>query len=755
MPNLGDISKIGKNISSSSLKAVNALHVVAFGNEGEGRKTRKEMRDFSGFHLDKKFSEFAKSENDLQSHGENEKTYDGEVEEESEEEVDSDENKNGNDRGAKSGESFGNTKLKGSFSLTFKDVEDSIRTFDGKDNYPARKWIEDFEEISELTGWNDLQKLIFAKKSLKGLAKLFIQSEKGITKWVILEKKLIAEFEVKVSSAQIHILLMARKKWREESVQEYVLIMREIGSRANIESGVLIQYIIDGIQDDTSNKLVMYGAKTFGEFKEKVKLNEQIAISRTKPGQERNKEGKHMKERTIETKKDKDEKRHRKTSMRLCFNCGDKGHLFNECPDKAKGPKCFVCSGYGHVSTKCPEKNNRSGSSNMTLVEVAPRNSVKLNIDDIQMIALLDTGSDITAIRQDVYEAYFKDIDLNGESVTLRGIGSNRVATMGFFERNVSINEEELVLKIHVIPCETSNFKAIVGNDILAQVDVVFRDGEIVVFEKERHNFLWTITLDEEANKETEIVDVINIKNEENRKEVKKLIEEYHPEKIMDADVEMKIILKNEESIYQSPRRLAITEKEERFVSTIFRKLLVENIMLYYMDDMVILSSTEEEGLERLRRVFQAAKDYGLDIKKKKCQLLKTKIEFLGFIIDDGRVQPSNDRTLAIKNYPEPTTLKQIQYFLGLTRYFRKFISSYSVIAKPLSNLLRKEQRFVFGYEQKEAFEKLKKFLSCKPVLHIYKQGGETELHTDASKYGYGACLLQTSNEDGRFQDYN
>ncbi|KAG5862212.1 hypothetical protein JTB14_026962 [Gonioctena quinquepunctata] len=312
---------------------------------------------------------------------------------------------------------------------------------------------------------------------------------------------------------------MARKKRREESVQEYVLIMREIGSRANIESEVLIQYIIDGIQDDTSNKLVMYGAKTFGEFKEKVKLYEQITISRTKPGQERNKEGKHMKERTIETNKDKDEKRHRKTSMRLCFNCGDKAHLSNECPDKAKGPKYFVCSGYGHVSTKCPEKNNRSGSSNMTLVEVVPRNSVKLNIDDIQMIALLDTGSDITAIRQDVYEAYFKDIDLNGKYVTLRGIGSNRVATMGFFERNVFINEEELVLKIHVIPCETSNFKAIVGNDILAQVDVVFRDGEIVVFKKERHNFLWTITLDEEANKETEIVDVIHIKNEENRKE--------------------------------------------------------------------------------------------------------------------------------------------------------------------------------------------------------------------------------------------
>ncbi|KAG5862296.1 hypothetical protein JTB14_027695 [Gonioctena quinquepunctata] len=118
---------------------------------------------------------------------------------------------------------------------------------------------------------------------------------------------------------------MARKKRREESVEEYVLIMREIGSRANIESEVLVQYIIDSIQDDTSNELVMYGAKTFGEFKEIVKLYEQITISRTQPGQDRNKESMHMKERIIETKKDEDEKRHRKTSMRLCFNCGSKG----------------------------------------------------------------------------------------------------------------------------------------------------------------------------------------------------------------------------------------------------------------------------------------------------------------------------------------------------------------------------------------------------------------------------------------------
>ncbi|KAJ8962443.1 hypothetical protein NQ314_005739 [Rhamnusium bicolor] len=70
---------------------------------------------------------------------------------------------------------------------------------------------------------------------------------------------------------------MARRKKREESVQEYALTMREIGSRANIENEVVIQYnIIDGIQDDASHKVILYGARNFADFKEKLKLYEQI-----------------------------------------------------------------------------------------------------------------------------------------------------------------------------------------------------------------------------------------------------------------------------------------------------------------------------------------------------------------------------------------------------------------------------------------------------------------------------------------------
>ncbi|GFX68870.1 retrovirus-related Pol polyprotein from transposon 297 [Trichonephila clavipes] len=153
----------------------------------------------------------------------------------------------------------------------------------------------------------------------------------------------------------------------------------------------------------------------------------------------------------------------------------------------------------------------------------------------------------------------------------------------------------------------------------------------------------------------------------------------------------------------------------QRYVSSIFRDLTRKGIVISYLDDLVIPAKNEQEG----------------------------------HIVESGTIKPSPTKTLAVRKFPEPTTIKQVQSFLGLTGYFRKYIKDYSKIAKPLSDLTRKENLFVFGIQQKEAFEKLKKIMSEGPVLHLYKYGRKTELHTDACKQGYGAILLQEA-EDGK-----
>ncbi|GBM47981.1 Transposon Tf2-6 polyprotein [Araneus ventricosus] len=182
-------------------------------------------------------------------------------------------------------------------------------------------------------------------------------------------------------------------------------------------------------------------------------------------------------------------------------------------------------------------------------------------------------------------------------------------------------------------------------------------------------------------------------------------------------------------------------------IYNVFRDLIRGNTILIFMDDFIIPACDEIQGLGKLKRVLREASEYGLEINFKKCQFLKRKIEFLGYVIEEGTVRPSPSKTTAVQNFPQPKNVKQMQSFLGLTEYFRKFVPGYSKIAKPLSDMLRNGAEFEFGPMQRQAFDRLKELLCKSPVLHIFQQGKPTELHTDASSHGFGAVLLQRSDD--------
>lgn len=187
----------------------------------------------------------------------------------------------------------------------------------------------------------------------------------------------------------------------------------------------------------------------------------------------------------------------------------------------------------------------------------------------------------------------------------------------------------------------------------------------------------------------------------------------------------------------------------QKFINQVFRNLIKNGIVLTYVDDLIIPSVGFEDALTNLKKTLYVAQDFGLDINWKKCNFLQTKIEFLGHIIENGMTRPTDNKTEAVTKFRQPENVKQMQSFLGLTGYFRKFIRNYALIARPLSNLLREGTKFEFGAKEKEAFDQLKCALSTIPVLKLYKQKAETELHTDASMYGYGAILLQKCDADG------
>lgn len=189
----------------------------------------------------------------------------------------------------------------------------------------------------------------------------------------------------------------------------------------------------------------------------------------------------------------------------------------------------------------------------------------------------------------------------------------------------------------------------------------------------------------------------------------------------------------------------------QKFINAIFRELIANETVLTYLDDLIIPSRDEKEGVRKLRNVLTVASDHGLNINWSKCHFLEKRIEYLGHVIESGCMRPSDRKTQAVMNFPTLNNTKQVQSFLGLTGYFRKFIRGYSEIARPLSDLLKKDVKFRFGDEQKNAFQELKNILSREPLLKLYRVGADTELHTDASSHGFGAILCQRDDLDQLF----
>lgn len=189
----------------------------------------------------------------------------------------------------------------------------------------------------------------------------------------------------------------------------------------------------------------------------------------------------------------------------------------------------------------------------------------------------------------------------------------------------------------------------------------------------------------------------------------------------------------------------------QRYINQVMHEAQRQGLTTLYLDDILIAASSPEENLEKLRKVLTIAMENGLMINWDKCEFLQNKITFLGNILQNGTITPSEEKTEAVRRFPTPSTPKMVQSFLGLTGYFRKFIGNYGAMARPLTKLLQKDATFVMGPEQMEAYEKLKQSMIEKPVLRVYNQLAETQLHTDASALGYGGCLMQKQADDGAF----
>ena len=178
-------------------------------------------------------------------------------------------------------------------------------------------------------------------------------------------------------------------------------------------------------------------------------------------------------------------------------------------------------------------------------------------------------------------------------------------------------------------------------------------------------------------------------------------------------------------------------------------------ILLIYLDDIIVYSKTFEEHLENLRTVLERLKKSNLKLNPKKCNLLCTKVAFLGHEVSEQGISTDPVKIQAVKEWPQPKTVTEVRQFVGLASYYRKFIPNFATVCKPLHKLTEKNCSFVWTDICQKAFDAIKQLLTSAPILsYPLLQGQPFLLDCDASNVGVGAILSQLQNGEEKVISY-
>ena len=167
-----------------------------------------------------------------------------------------------------------------------------------------------------------------------------------------------------------------------------------------------------------------------------------------------------------------------------------------------------------------------------------------------------------------------------------------------------------------------------------------------------------------------------------------------------------------------------------------------------YLDNILIHSPDVPTHLIHMRQLFQRLREADLKLNREKYNFFKSHIQYLGHLISGEGIEPLPEKLESIKEMPPPTTPKEVKQFLGLIGYYRKFVTRFAGVARPLTNLTRLDQPFEGSDKCQTSFELLKEALIKEPILRFPDPNKPYILYTDASKYAWLCVLTQQYTHD-------
>src|SRR6201996_3715475 len=173
----------------------------------------------------------------------------------------------------------------------------------------------------------------------------------------------------------------------------------------------------------------------------------------------------------------------------------------------------------------------------------------------------------------------------------------------------------------------------------------------------------------------------------------------------------------------------------QALMNSVFTDLIAKGKVAVYMDDIFIYNANLKKHHQVVHEVLKRLEHYDLYLKPEKCKFEKDSMEYLGMIICPGEVQMDPGKVTAVKDWPTPTTLKEVRAFIGFANFYRRFIKDFSTLAHPLHDLTKKVVPWHWEREQQLAFNSIKEMFCSEPILKVYNPELPTRVECNASGF--------------------
>jgi hypothetical protein len=219
----------------------------------------------------------------------------------------------------------------------------------------------------------------------------------------------------------------------------------------------------------------------------------------------------------------------------------------------------------------------------------------------------------------------------------------------------------------------------------------------------------------------------------------------YHQLKVRESDIPKTAFTTRYSLFEYTVISFGLTNAPAYFINLmnkVFMKFL-DKFVVVLIDDILVYSKTEEEHAEHLRLVLGTLREHQLYAKFSKCEFWLKEVGFLGHVISAGGVSVDPSKITSILERKAPTNHTEVQAFLGLAGYYRKFVEGFSSIARPMTQLLKKGKKFEWTEKCEQSFQELKKRLVSAPILTMPDITKSFDVYCDASNLGLGSVLMQ------------